>query len=1412
MKSIGANGLAFLLRLAASGIVAAFLVNGSIRAEEGFKTVRGCPDSTNDGKKVDLEITGSCTVKVGEYIYHNVNIFQAEPTGPKPVLKFEDEKIDFYAESILVENNSSLVAGEPGKPIGDSGKGRLRIFLYGDEKDVVGIQCKTDERCGVDPTIWNSNTAGDADPVNPSSCKENVLPGDVKDCFYRYEWLPWDPAKNLQEKSYFGHKVLAVSYGGTLQLFGKKGASYSPDCEQDPACSGKSWVRLAESLKPGDKEMTVVGEVDWEEDDHIVVTTTDYLPGHSEELVITQPPKVDDVNKKTTINFKRANATNTEGERIRYPHNGETYKIPADAIANTGLTVNKEAETRAAVALLSRSIRIVSKEDQPKDDLEEKPGKFFGGHTIVRQGFEKFQIQGVEFRKMGQGGILGRYPIHFHLARQTPQPAKASDAPVTFVKDSTVNESMTRWITLHGTQGVTLARNVGYRSIGHGFYLEDGTETDNRLLSNIGIFARAAIDNKQNKREVPGILAANGNNPKIDSFPFQSDYDFPSAFWITNGWNDFQNNMAAGAGSCGACYWLVPAANSGPSTKMWWSGYAGEQKIITEDEARKSGNPNAYDRVGTPSRAALTPLRNFTGNFCSTAMSAFQVNGNTTPCNGISTNQPKDAFLPPIENKRVPAPPAIATPIIPAGSKSVGYFPNVSQGGGHFSTRCSGADCITVTRCDDGHRENCDVTVIDGFTTSFNWAAKNFSAIWLRPQWALLTNSVITDVQNAGVTFVTGGGYSKSDVITGYWGLARRNVFIGDTQYSGTNNPNPLASNAGPFNPLKAKIGNAVIKGLDCQKDGTQFSGNACLSRDEGIAMPLEAFSVNQRLFSVYDGPAYQDSNVYLSIQPTILSKPKGATQHWQDNAKDCRPDKNNGFPCLGSGWMSARQFGIRADNRDPKDRKCSLPNAAIGWKQSNAFYYAPAFHSRNLYFGKDVAIRHFVIEPLFDPGTLNINLETAKEEYCNWDPTMFTGFTGIDRMTVLNDDDGSLTGLVAKVGDQTETQPTLSINLDEFFKVPAETPECASDFGKDPQQEPATANTSPYEYLTTVVFPSEDCADGRNCQAEPKPVGDQPICNQEGKPAGCAPLVKHLPWSSSCSNENCYGAPLYRQLIISDEQKGDQQQVRMAGQNTYQRSSLTVSHGKYYLDTTKSEISQRIAPKEGPNITFPWVDTGFNVFEEKKKYSIFFVYAKPTTKQTYQIYVGKNDSYKAEEKIKLTRAKIPGGFRFSPSEDWPDKWDRSYKDGLLTVTVDMSSVALKNEFDLAENGLGEDLCQPKSMCTWKSPTTNDNDPKTCIFNTDKKSDPRFKDVDNTELDAICKWSVKEIDCPKNGCLGFEFTMADGFVADDADHRPDPVFFSKDSDTYWKDVSFQNVGPEVSGDACHCPQPPEPKF
>src|SRR5262249_12657596 len=238
--------------------------------------------------------------------------------------------------------------------------------------------------------------------------------------------------------------------------------------------------------------------------------------------------------------------------------------------ARLGIPIDA-AETRAAVALLSRSIRIVSAGDafgQPFPSGADQAGQYFGGHTIARQGFAAYQVQGVEFYQLGQGGRIAHYPVHFHMARETP--------PNTFIQDCSVHDSMTRWYTVHGTHGLLLARNVGYLSIGHGYYIEDGTEIQNRFFSNIGIFARSSVDNAQNPRQVPGILSA-PDGIGSENVPYHTDLDHPAVFWIMNGYNDFQYNMAAGAGACRACFWLVPGSTSGPSRHQHWESYASIQ-------------------------------------------------------------------------------------------------------------------------------------------------------------------------------------------------------------------------------------------------------------------------------------------------------------------------------------------------------------------------------------------------------------------------------------------------------------------------------------------------------------------------------------------------------------------------------------------------------------------------------------------------------------------------------------------------------------------------------------------------------------------------------------------------------------------------------------------------------------------
>src|SRR5215468_10121696 len=76
-----------------------------------------------------------------------------------------------------------------------------------------------------------------------------------------------------------------------------------------------------------------------------------------------------------------------------------------------------------------------------------------------------------------------------------------------------------------------------------------------------------AILEHRHLRKVPGILSA-AFTDRPHRMPYHSDSDTPSVFWIMNGWNDFQYNFAAGAGSCGVCYWLTPGYNSGTENTL----------------------------------------------------------------------------------------------------------------------------------------------------------------------------------------------------------------------------------------------------------------------------------------------------------------------------------------------------------------------------------------------------------------------------------------------------------------------------------------------------------------------------------------------------------------------------------------------------------------------------------------------------------------------------------------------------------------------------------------------------------------------------------------------------------------------------------------------------------------------------
>ena len=139
---------------------------------------------------------------------------------------------------------------------------------------------------------------------------------------------------------------------------------------------------------------------------------------------------------------------------------------------------------------------------------------------------------------MGQLGILGRYPVHWHMAGQLV----AGDS---YVANNSIHHTMQvqggwlfippqRCVTCHGSFGCQILDNVAYEHLGHCYFLEDGVEKDTVLRGNLGLGTR-----------------------KTSSSLVPSDMD-PATFWITHPTALVTGNTAAG--SEGKGFWFLQAS------------------------------------------------------------------------------------------------------------------------------------------------------------------------------------------------------------------------------------------------------------------------------------------------------------------------------------------------------------------------------------------------------------------------------------------------------------------------------------------------------------------------------------------------------------------------------------------------------------------------------------------------------------------------------------------------------------------------------------------------------------------------------------------------------------------------------------------------------------------------------------
>ncbi|GAA0273651.1 hypothetical protein GCM10009127_12660 [Alteraurantiacibacter aestuarii] len=265
-----------------------------------------------------------------------------------------------------------------------------------------------------------------------------------------------------------------------------------------------SWSKLARTAEAGSSEIEVLDASGWRAGDEIVLASTDFNPRQAERRHIA------------AISGNRL----TLDQPLEYMHFGEiTFGV----------------DERGEVGLLTRNIRIQASEDSESN--------YFGGHIMAMVGSEMY-VDGVELTRMGQHMNLARYPIHWHLI---------GEGQGQYVRNAAIHDTFSRCVTVHGTNNVQVENNVTFNTVGHCFFLEDGIETGNQFVRNLGIQTKCHPTLPcQPTNLVLAHQSTEGQSAEHILIPSDNTV---STFWITNPDNIYRDNVAAGSDQIG--FWMA---------------------------------------------------------------------------------------------------------------------------------------------------------------------------------------------------------------------------------------------------------------------------------------------------------------------------------------------------------------------------------------------------------------------------------------------------------------------------------------------------------------------------------------------------------------------------------------------------------------------------------------------------------------------------------------------------------------------------------------------------------------------------------------------------------------------------------------------------------------------------------------
>lgn len=264
----------------------------------------------------------------------------------------------------------------------------------------------------------------------------------------------------------------------------------------------RTWLKLSEPMKPG-ATIAVLEEAPtgWRIGDRVILTTSRPEEYVSEDYDAKGDAKAAAAKEKKPASKKRSKVSGTE-ERFIAAIDGNRITLDKPTAFEHVCSIRGRCE----VANLSRNIVI---ESADPDGVR--------GHTMYHRK-SAGSISYAEFRHLGKEGVLGKYPVHFHLLRDGMREQGG-------IVGASIWDSKNRFMAIHGTDYLLVRDCVGYQCIGHGYFLEDGTEQYNVLDRNLA------------------VQALHGRPLKGQVLTF--DQNEGAGFWWANGRNTLTRNVAA---------------------------------------------------------------------------------------------------------------------------------------------------------------------------------------------------------------------------------------------------------------------------------------------------------------------------------------------------------------------------------------------------------------------------------------------------------------------------------------------------------------------------------------------------------------------------------------------------------------------------------------------------------------------------------------------------------------------------------------------------------------------------------------------------------------------------------------------------------------------------------------------------